>query len=91
MKCSCCGRKKKLFESFENIGKGREVCVDCSDILYRIHDAVSEKNSEEYDANKKKIEAFFSKQASKEFKDWFKNDYLIRNKRPDAATIEPQS
>ena len=50
MRCSCCGRKKKMFESFENIGKGGYICVDCSDILYRIHDAVTEKQKEEYEA-----------------------------------------
>lgn len=43
MKCSCCGRKKKLMDSFENLGGRVDVCVDCSDLLYRIHDAVSEK------------------------------------------------
>lgn len=47
MKCACCGRKKKLFESFENLGKGGEVCEDCSDIMYRIHDAVTEQQKEE--------------------------------------------
>lgn len=80
MKCSCCGRKKKLLESFENIGKGGSVCVDCSDILYRIHDAVTEKNLEEYQSRKKSIEDYFQKKkATDAFKVWFYEDFIKRN------------
>ena len=83
MKCSCCGRKKKLFESFESIGKGGNVCVDCSDLLYRIHDSVTEKNKEEYQLRKKAIEAYFIKKSSNEFMTWFETDYLARNQMKD--------
>ena len=80
MKCSCCGRKKKLFESFENIGKGGNVCVDCSDILYRIHDAVSEKQMEEYQLRIEEVNGYIKKNKNSEtFKVWFENDFIKRN------------
>ncbi len=80
MKCSCCGRKKKLMESFENIGEGGDVCVDCSDLLYRIHDAVTEKQKDVYDQNIKSINNFIDKKkASEEFGKWYKDNYLKRN------------
>lgn len=84
MKCACCGRKKKLLESFENIGKGGSVCVDCSDILYRIHDAVTEKNIEEYKLRKKSIDDMVQKKkATEDFKAWFDTDFIKRNPMPD--------
>lgn len=80
MKCSCCGRKKKLMESFENLGEGGDVCVDCSDLLYRIHDAVSEKQKEVYYKSVKSINEYIDKKkASEEFEKWFKDNYLKRN------------
>lgn len=85
MKCACCGRKKKLLESFENIGKGGSVCVECSDILYRIHDAVTEKNIEEYKIRKKSIEDMIhKKKATEDFKVWFDMDFIKRNQMPDS-------
>ena len=84
MKCACCGRKKKLLESFENIGKGGSVCVDCSDILYRIHDAVTEKNIEEYKIRKKSIDDMVQKKkATEDFKAWFDTDFIKRNSMPE--------
>ena len=84
MKCACCGRKKKLLESLENIGKGGSVCVDCSDILYRIHDAVTEKNVEEYVLRRKSIEDFVQKKkATEAFKVWFDEDFTKRNPMPE--------
>jgi hypothetical protein len=38
-------------ESFENIGEGGDICVECSDLLYRIHDAVTEKQKDIYFQN----------------------------------------
>ena len=79
-KCSCCGRKKKFFESFEDIGKGGAVCVECSDILYRIHDAKREKNVEEYNQNIDKIKGYIDKEKSTDgFIRWFKEDFMKRN------------
>ena len=84
MKCACCGRKKKLLESFENIGKGGSVCVDCSDILYRIHDAVTEKNIEEYKIRKKSIDDMVQKKkATDVFQALFDTDFIKRNSMPE--------
>ena len=80
MKCACCGRKKKLFESFEDIGAGGSVCVDCSDIMYRIHDAFTEKNKAEYDLRVDSIKEYIKKKkASDDFAKWFSDDFLKRN------------
>lgn len=79
-KCSCCGRKKKFFESFEDIGKGGEVCVECSDILYRINDAKREKDVETYNRNIDAISGYIdNKKASEGFISWFKGDFIKRN------------
>lgn len=80
MRCSCCGRMKKPFESFESLGKGKSVCVDCSDLLYRIHDAVTEKQRDEYDKRVRSVTDYISaKKASEEFRIWFQEDFLQRN------------
>lgn len=83
MRCACCGRKKKLFESFENLGKGGAVCVDCSDIMYRIHDALIEKQKEEYDLQVKAVNTYIKqKKASADFAKWFEDDFMKRNAFP---------
>ena len=80
MTCTCCGRKKKILESFENIGSGGDICVDCSDILYRIHDAYTEENRDEYDRNVESVLKFKEKKSSAEFTKWFEQDFMKRNK-----------
>lgn len=83
MKCSCCGRKRKIMESFENIGKGGSVCAECSDILYRIHDAVTEKDKMTYDEKVNLIKANRNENKStNEFEKWFMDDFLKRNDFP---------
>lgn len=80
MKCACCGRKKKIMESFENLGDGGDVCVECSDIMYKIHDAVTEKQNEVYKSLVAEINEYITKKKStKEFQEWFLNNYLKRN------------
>lgn len=80
MICSCCGRKKKIFESFENIGDGGDICVDCSDIMYRIHDAYEEKDKKEYESRVNSIYEYIElKKASEKFSKWFKEDFMQRN------------
>ena len=52
MKCDCCGRKKKLFESFAEVKDGKitlYLCVDCNDLFYKLRDAASEDNKQEFD------------------------------------------
>ena len=80
MNCACCGRKKKMFESFEDLGKGGCVCVQCSDIMYRIHDAVTEKNKGIYSEQVAIIRSFGEKKKStSEFIKWFEEDFMKRN------------
>lgn len=80
MKCDCCGRKKKIMESFENVGEGGNICKDCSDLLYRIHDAFSEKNKDDYVKNVNLVKSYFEKNSSSEYKVWFEEDFILRNK-----------
>lgn len=80
MKCDCCGRKKKLMESFEDVGRGGNICKECSDLLYRIHDAFSEKDADEYNKNVNLVKACFVKGCSNEYKRWFEEDFISRNK-----------
>jgi len=84
MKCSCCGRKKKLLESFENLTQNVDVCVDCSDIMYKICDAKKEKKKDEYKSHVKAIKEFEDKKKSSEdFIKWFKEDFMKRNAYPE--------
>lgn len=42
MKCECCGRNKKIFESFESVRYKKltiHICVSCSQILYKLRGA----------------------------------------------------
>ena len=68
MKCACCSKKKKLFESFEELEKDVSICVDCSKVLYKYQDAVKEKNTEE---TKKFLDEINAKKQDKKFVEWF--------------------
>ena len=70
MKCSCCGKKKKLLESFEELEKDINICVDCSKVLYKYQDAIKEKNAEEAD---KLLDEIKGKKSEKSFVEWFSN------------------
>lgn len=51
MKCDCCGRRKKLLESFANIeieNGSLNLCVECNDLAYKVRDAADEHNKEEF-------------------------------------------
>lgn len=86
MKCSCCGRRKKIMESFEDLGKGGSVCVECSDILYRICDAVAKKEKSIYDEKVDQIKSYAKEnRAAAEFKTWFAEDFLRRNRFPSES------
>lgn len=52
MKCDCCGRKKKLFESFAEVKDGKTVlhlCVVCNDLFYKLRDAAAEDDRPAFD------------------------------------------
>ena len=51
MVCDCCGRKKKLFESFAAVqAKDSQLnfCVECNDVAYKVRDDASEMNKDAY-------------------------------------------
>lgn len=73
MKCDCCGRRKKLFESFERISNNLNVCVDCSTLLYKYKDSKNEETQDNSDEIKKLIEDRKKQKASKEFNKWFES------------------
>ena len=68
MKCSCCGKKKKLFESFEDLDKDICICVNCSKILYKYQDAIKDKDFEQAKEILKEIDL---KKGEKKFTEWF--------------------
>lgn len=68
MKCVCCGKKKKLLESFEELEKDINICVDCSKVLYKYQDAVKKKNTEE---STKLLDEIKTKKNEKMFSEWF--------------------
>ena len=68
MKCACCGKKKKFLESFEELEKDINICVDCSKVLYKYQDAVKEKNAED---SKKLLDKIEGKKSEKSFIEWF--------------------
>lgn len=67
MKCACCGKKTKLLESFEELEKNVNICVDCSKLLYKYQDAVKEKNEED---SKKLLDEIKGKKSEKVLADW---------------------
>ena len=56
MVCDCCGRRKKIFESFAAVKYGQtqmNFCVDCNDLAYKIRDDANEQNSDSYEKHLK--------------------------------------
>lgn len=71
MNCSCCGRRKKLFESFESISSEIDVCVECSTLLYKLRDYKMENKEEEILEYIKKIGKRMENKSTKQFDKWF--------------------
>ena len=56
MVCDCCGRRKKIFESFAAVKHGQtqmNFCVECNDLPYKIRDDANEQNSDSYEKHLK--------------------------------------
>ena len=56
MVCDCCGRKKKLFESFAVVKHKQaqmNFCVDCNDLAYKVRDDANEQNRDNYEKHLK--------------------------------------
>lgn len=72
MKCDCCGRKKRLFESFATVQtkKGRlNFCIGCNDLAYKVRDDANELNREQYAIHMEEWKKR-TKNPSKAFTDW---------------------
>lgn len=72
MLCDCCGRRKRLFESFVVVKYNRmqiNLCAVCSDLAYKIRDDVNEQNSNSYKAHLKEWKKR-AKKPSKIFLSW---------------------
>ena len=56
MVCDCCGRKKKLFESFAAVKFKKtqmNFCVDCNDLAYKVRDDANKQNKDAYEKHLK--------------------------------------
>ena len=84
MNCACCGRKKGLFESFENLDTKVNICVECSKKLYKYQDCKKEGNDEEC---KKLLSEIRSDKNSAEFNDWLKT--FLKRFEDTNTGIEP--
>ena len=71
MNCSCCGRRKKLFESFEAISPSIDVCVECSTLLYKLRDYNAVNNEKEKENCMELITKRKNNKSTKEFEEWF--------------------
>ena len=75
MNCDCCGRKKKLFESFAKISEKNieiNLCVKCNDLMYKIRDAYNDGDKEKYKDYNNIIDNH-KKDSKNEFIEWKKH------------------
>ena len=87
MKCSCCGRKRRFLESFEELGTGLNICVDCSKLLYKYQDYRKEQNLEDAAII---LESIKGKKHTKEFEAWL-NSFLSRfEKKTDKEEVSEE-
>ena len=72
MVCDCCGRKKKLFESFAVIKTKTDqlnFCVDCNDLACKLRDDANEMNKDFYNLHLEQWKKC-TKKPSKSFIEW---------------------
>ena len=73
MKCDCCGRKKKLLETFASVDNGNKkltLCVDCNDLLYKLRDAADEGTANEFQSIQQSLTSRMEGKASEDFQAW---------------------
>ncbi len=77
MNCDCCGKSKKLLESYAAVNTSNgpmNLCVKCNDLAYKIRDAANDGNEEDFQKSLKALNAR-AKKSSATFKSW-KKDYV---------------
>lgn len=75
MVCDCCGRKKKLFESFAAVQYEKVqiyFCAACNDLAYKVRDDANDRNKVEYEKHLKEWE-MRAKKPSDLFLEWQKD------------------
>ncbi len=78
MNCSCCGKKKRFFETFSEVDNGTyhfSVCKYCGDILYAIKGANKENAEGAVSELKTLIERRMKKGGNSEFQNWYDEEY----------------
>ena len=81
MNCDCCLKKKRFLESYEAIKTDRgtmNLCVDCTNLVYKIRDDYKAKDKEKYEKNLKELKKR-GKKAKPIFSLWL--DSFIKNLR----------
>lgn len=80
MKCDCCGKKKRLFESYAAIklSSGQlYLCASCNDLMYKLRDAEKDNDKEAFDSYRDQLEQKSDNAASKRFVQW--SNSLLQN------------
>lgn len=70
MKCACCGKTKRFYESYAPLDANMNVCIKCDTILCRIKDAFKDNQIEQFNEN---VNIIKSKIKNEEFAKWFEN------------------
>ncbi len=76
MKCSCCGRRKRIGEVFETVSDELNICVECGQMLYRIKEAEREGNDDIRNEYLDEIKKRSLKKGSEAFLSWFDSEYI---------------
>lgn len=82
MVCDCCGKNKKLFETFARIKTDTielNLCVKCNDLMYKIRDAYNEDDEDTFEKCNDTINKHCEKSKPK-FLKW-KNEFIENMKK----------
>jgi len=73
--CASCGRKSKLFESFEHIALDPpfDLCNECSQLIYKMRDDITDKRKDDYNLHVKQLTEKMGKKSSDVFLKWYKD------------------
>ena len=78
MKCDCCGKRKCLFETYEDINYQNttlNICVKCSTLVYKIRDAIKENQLDKKNALVAELNKRMCKESSA-FNNWLHSKIL---------------
>ena len=81
MKCDCCGRRRRLFESYSSVkteGKQIRLCVTCTNLLYKMRDLASDCEWEGYSLLHKELD-LKKKTFTPLFERWYIENFRSKN------------